>query len=201
MSGRIGGAGLARATLSVRKHQSGLEAICCALVLSCRTKPPLSWRETWYELMRGWPGWKRSPVIDYIDDWPGWKIRIDRFTRLRAAAVLHSARLLLSTFITHRRRLLIRYCGQAGRLAAFCVLAINRAFSLSSFSNGTWLNWLRACLSVNTITTRRSISADGTSDILLVPLLWTKPDSFFAKYCNKRRSNFPITFVLTLLLA
>lgn len=59
-----------------------------------------------------------SPIIDYVDDWPGWKMRIDRFafgdTPKRAAAVLHSAGLLLSTFITHRRRLLIQYCGVAG---------------------------------------------------------------------------------------
>ncbi|CAL1686744.1 unnamed protein product [Lasius platythorax] len=61
---------------------------------------------------------ERAPIIDYVDDWPGWKMRIDRFTSgdapKRATTVLHSARLLLSTFITHRRRLLIQYCGVAG---------------------------------------------------------------------------------------
>lgn len=86
----------------------------CSCAFVFRTMPPLSWRETWYELMRCWS--ERSPIIDYVDDWP-WKMRTDRFTRLRAAAVLHSARLLLSTFITHRRRLLIRTSWPADWLA------------------------------------------------------------------------------------
>lgn len=105
----------------------------CFRAAQCRPLPSLSARCGASERKGG-----ASPIIDYADDWPGWKIRTDRFARdaPKSRAVLHSAQLLLSTFITHRRRLLIRYCGRlAGRQSTvFCVLAVDRASSFSSLS-------------------------------------------------------------------
>lgn len=97
---------------------------------------------------------RESPIIDYVDDWPGWKMRIDRFasgdTPKRAAAVLHSARLLLSTFITHPRRLLIQYCGVAGWLAGLQYFAYSCSescvvFLLISLTKLRWIDYALVC--------------------------------------------------------
>ncbi|KAG5306920.1 SAMD5 protein, partial [Acromyrmex insinuator] len=112
LEGNGGGAELAGVTLSARKHQRSSKAIHGFLFFV-----PYNIAVIVVRVDASPKGARIIDYIDYIDDWSRWKMRTDRFMRLRAAAVLHSAWLLLSTFITHWRRLLIRYCGPAGRLA------------------------------------------------------------------------------------